>query len=196
MKYREVEFKYDARQISMEDFTQFCQDRMPQKFVNASGYDHFYAKVNEPGSFCRHRVGADSNQLTFKRKTDPANSYIRTEHNIDLDGTSEDQVKALCQEFGYEYTKSIFKNCFIYRYDYYILVYYICYDAGMQELGRFVEIEMREDYAWESQDAAWNALVTMERLIKTLGVSKDKRIAESLFEMFGSKDKKALDAAS
>lgn len=191
MKYREIEFKYRADDIDMSAFAEFCEDRRPVKNLHASGYDHFYARIDEPGSFCRHRVGPDSNQLTFKRKTDTANNYVRTEHNIDLSaGVDRSQVEALCSEFGYRYAASIFKNCFIYNYEWYTLVYYICYDKDMRELGRFVEIEISESYAWESEKAAWNELLTLERLCKGLGLSKDLRVSTSLFEMFaeGKKD--------
>lgn len=185
MKYKEIEFKYPANDLSLEDFKNFCKDRKPKGFVHASGYDHFYSKVGDPSSFCRHRIGADFNQLTFKRKTDVANNYIRTEHNIELDPTtSVEQISALCSEFGYEPKATIFKNCFIYVYDFYTLVYYIIYDSSLKELGRFMEIEMREDHSWESEEAAYEDLVLMEKLCKSIGASPSKRIKKSLFEMY------------
>lgn len=186
MKYREIEFKYNASDISLKDFNKFCKDRKPEKFIEVGGYDYFYKTTGNNGGFCRHRVGADSNQLTFKRKTTSGNNFIRTEHNIDLVNlVSVDQIAALCKEFGYEPAAALFKNCFIYVYDFYILVYYIVYDTGMKELGRFVEIEMKEDHTWTSETEAWDALTAMERICKPLGLSSQARIRKSLFEMFG-----------
>jgi len=184
----EIEFKYSADQIPMAQFTEFCLDKLPNEFINASGYDHFYSLESDPSAFCRHRQGPDMNQLTFKRKKSPTDNYIRTEHNIDLkDNVHKDQIEALCKEFGYDPSFSLFKNCFIYKYDTYILVYYICYDISMKELGRFIEIEMSETYPWRSVDDAWKQLIVFEKLCKPLGLNSKLRVKDSLFEMFKPK---------
>lgn len=192
MKYKEIETKYNASEISLEDFIEFCEAREPNSQVIASGYDHFYDKEGDDTSFCRHRVGPDLNQLSFKRKTQDTNNFIRTEHNINLNGTTVDQIEALCKDLGgYTYNFSIFKNCFVYKYDRYTLVYYVCYTKDLKELGRFVEIEMSEDGVWRNEDEAWMALRKIEIQLKTLGVSANARIRRSLFEMFRKEDKAA-----
>lgn len=185
MKFKEIETKYSAEEISYNDFKKFCNNRKPVKYILASGYDHFYEKKNEADSFCRHRVGSDMNQLTFKRKTLDANNFVRTEHNLDLEqATSIEQVEALCAEFGYQYNTSIFKTCFVYFYDWYVLSYYMCYDVHMKEVGRFVEIEMKEDHDFGSEDAAWNSLLVIEKFCKEIGISPKSRIKRSLFEIY------------
>lgn len=190
MQFKEVEFKYRADEISLTQFTDFCKGRAPDRFVMASGWDYFYDSETLEG-FCRHRVGPDMNQLTFKRKLTAANNYVRTEHNLDLaPGMSVAAVSALCQEFGYKHNVTLYKNCFIYGYDWYTLVYYLVYDREMKELGRFLEIEMREDYTWNTEQDAWDALVVMEKLCKPLGISPQSRVKRSLFEMFKEESKK------
>ncbi len=186
MKYLEVEFKYKADNISLTSFTDFCKTKKPTSVVIASGYDYFYENIDDPDAFCRHRVGPDSNQLTFKRKLSDVNNFIRTERNVDLAASmSVEEISGLCDEFGYKYNTSIFKNCFVYKYDWYTFVYYICYDTDMIELGRFVEIEMSEDHAWNSEKEAWEELLLMEKICgKGLGVTAQSRIKRSLFEMF------------
>lgn len=185
MKYFELEFKYKADSIDLDKFREFCKSRTPVNYLHASGFDNFYENTKEADSFCRHRVGPDINQLTFKRKTTDSNSYLRTEHNIGMQvEVTSDQITALCSEFGYKYSYSIFKTCFIYNFEYYTLVYYVCYDKKMKELGRFVEIEMREDYNWDSQQHAWDELVTLERLCKPLGITPQNRTKLNLYEMF------------
>lgn len=180
---REIEFKYNAA-VSLSTFKAFCEGRKPDKFIIISGYDHFYAN-NDPNSFYRHRVNTNENQLTFKRKTVDDNSFIREEHNIDLPlNVSEDKIKALCGVNNYQYNTSIFKNCFIYNYNYYTLVYYVVYDIDLKEAGRFIEIEMKEDYDWNSETEAFNELLALERLCKPLGLSNEVRINKSLFEMY------------
>lgn len=189
MKYKEIEFKYNANNINFQDFVTFCDKRDYNKKFYASGHDHFYQNIKNQDAFCRHRTGSELfNQLTFKSKTVNNNNYIRTERNIDLSPKmSQPDVEGLCNEFGYKYKFSLFKNCFIYLFDYYTLVYYICYDDNMNETGRFVELEMNEDYPWTSEAEAMSELIATERLCKSLGISPQSRIKKSLFEIYGDK---------
>jgi adenylate cyclase class IV len=182
MKFLEIEFKYRADNVSLEDFQYICKD--PYKLVIASGYDYFYESDQTPGAFCRHRVGADMNQLTFKRKTASKNNYIRTEHNLNLADVKIDQVEALVAEFGYTKARSIFKSCFIYDFSDCIFVYYICYDEGMNELGRFIEIELAEDGRYASQKDAMKQLIKLETRLSPLGIKPKNRLRKSLFELF------------
>lgn len=184
LKNQEIEFKYRADHISLSSFKHFCECREPDKFQIVSGFDHFYSKESESDSFYRHRVNTNENQLTFKRKINKDDSFVREEHNIDLPLTvSEEKIKDLCNITGYSYNTSIFKNCFIYNYDYYTLVFYICYSKDLNETGRYIEIEMKEDYDWFDVNEAYSALVTVEKLCRTLGLAPESRIKESLFEM-------------
>ena len=184
----EIEFKYNASEISLKKFMSFCEERKPDSYVQASGFDRFYASKASPDSFCRHREELGRfNQLSFKRKTADKNNYVRTEHNITLDlGVSPKQIEDLCKEFGYTYVNTIYKSCFIYKFSNHIFVYYICYDADLKELGRFLEIEMDEDYPWADRDDAMSNLVKLEVDLKPLGVSPQARIKRSLFEMFAN----------
>lgn len=182
----EIEFKYKADNISLTEFKAFCESKPPVSFIQASGYDYFYSDALNSGAFCRFRVGADINQVTFKRKTKEKNNFVRVEHNIDLAPVvTEPQVRALVSEFGYEYDSTIYKSCFVYKYEWYTLVYYICYNEDLKELGRFIEIEMKEDHDWETEESAWNELVIVEKLCKTLGISPQARIKKSLYELYG-----------
>lgn len=190
MTFTEIEFKYRVDNLSLSSFTDFCQGRNPKKFVEASGFDHFYAKSKEPDAFCRHRIGPDFNQLTFKRKTENKNNYIRVEHNINLERSVErKQINALLEEFGYTYNTSVFKTCFVYFFDWYVLSYYVCYDKEMKEIGRFMEIEADENHAWGTQQDAWNAVQAMEKICKPLGLTSQMRIKRSLFELYRQETK-------
>lgn len=185
MKYTEVEFKYSADGISLAKFHEFCKEKRPKMYETASGPDYFYSNAKILEAFCRFRDGGDFKQLTFKRKTAGTNNFIRTEHNITVQPyTTEDQVRSLVSEFGYHYNTTLFKTCFIYSYDQYTIVYYVCYDSDAKELGRFVEIEMKEDHPWVSETEAWDSLVAMEKLCKGLGISPQSRIKKSLYEMY------------
>lgn len=180
----EVEFKYNAENISLIEFTKFCESKLPKSFIIASGYDHFYYNNEFPESFQRLRMAPDFTQLTFKRKTTDKNSFVRDEDNIDLDPkVTRDQVASYLSKQGYEYNTSIFKNAFVYKYEWYTLSYYMVYDIGMKELARFVELEMNEDFAWSSEAQVWNELVILEKLTKSLGIVPQARIKKSLFEL-------------
>lgn len=183
----EVEFKYSAENISLSLFTKFCKNRKPKKELTISGYDYFYANSKEPESFFRHRQSHETNEVTLKRKVVENNNYVRVEHNIHLHPKmmTKEGVTKFLSDISYHYDYTIFKNCFIFKYDLYTLVYYVCYDVDMKELGRFIEIEMSEKHAWTSQEETYNELVIMEKICsKDLGISAQARIKRSLWEMF------------
>lgn len=185
LKNTEIEFKYSASNLLLTKFKEFCESKGPLNFQIVSGYDHFYANPSAPESFYRHRVNTNENQLTFKRKTKSDNNFVREEHNVDLPlSVSEEKIKDLCNISGYKYNTSIFKHCFIYNFEYYNLVYYICYDIDLRELGRFTEIEMKEDYTWSNEDDAWSSLLSLEKLYRHLDISPSVRLNKSLYEMF------------
>lgn len=185
MKYCEIEFKYNAATMSLDTFMKFCQKLGPTKFNIASGFDHLYENPQDKDYFGRYRVGADINQLTTKRKTVEANNFVRGEINVDLaPGETKDKADAIFEFFGYKYNTSIFKNCFIYKFDWYTLVFYVVYNTEMEELGRFFEIEMSEDHKWNDEKHATAELVVLEKLCKPLGITPPARIKRSLFEMY------------
>ena len=180
---KEIEYKYNADGIDLGKFKRFCQARKPIRASEAAGYDHFYSSDRE--SFCRHRQGSDLNQLTFKRKLTGSN-VVRTEHNLDLLPTvSSDSVHDMCQALGYEYKNTIYKNNFVFEYGDYVLSYYLVYDSNLKELGRFMEIEAREGLPWESEQKALNCLQEVEEAAREqLGITPQRRVKRSLFEMF------------
>jgi adenylate cyclase class IV len=188
MKHLEIETKYRAESVPLKDFQAFCEARNPTRHVIASGYDHFYSNVADPNSFGRHRRGPDKNELTFKRKTTDANNYVRTEYNIQMGADSSvEKVAGFFAEMGYQYNTSIFKNCFVYQYGHYTLVYYVVYDTQLQEKGRFIEIELDEDEHWESEREAMEELRRLEHgLNGALGshIHPTRRVKDSLYEMF------------
>lgn len=186
MKYTEIEYKYSADTVDLVRFHKFCMERTPETNFNVSGFDYFYAHKTDSAVFCRHRVGPDSNQLTFKRKLTDKNNYVRTEHNINLEKTlALPQVEAFLSEFNFTHSGTIFKNCFIYKFKDCTFVFYVVYDQGLKELGRFLEIEMSEDIDWPSQDTAVSTLQIREAELKYFGITAANRMRKSLYEMYG-----------
>lgn len=185
-KYLEIEFKYSAKNISLQSFSEFVSTlKGPFKYKEASGYDYFYDDPQDEDGFYRLRIGHDIRQITYKHKTKEVNNYVRDEHNLNLvKSMTFDAMVAYVASLGYTFNNKIFKSCFIYEFETYTLVYYVCSDSNISELGRFIEIEMKEDYPWSSQMDAWNELVALERICKPLGVSPQARVKRSLFELY------------
>ena len=180
---KEIETKYRADEISLADFTKTCLARKPQDHKLASGWDHFYDSRVIPGFF-RHRIGPDFNQMTLKIKTSAHNNYIRTEHNAGLtkDMTVR-QIEAMLKDLTFKHNKSIYKNCFIYKYLDHTVVFYVIYDEANKQIGRFIEIEMAEDQPWVSEHEAWDNLVNIEKEFKDLGLTARGRMRRSLYEL-------------
>jgi hypothetical protein len=185
VKFTEVETKYHADNMHLKDFKKFAKSLNPIKYIEASGFDYYFTKNK---SFTRYRAG-DLHELTKKRQTDKANNYIRTEINMrivpeDTEEKTLEKVTAFVAEDGYKFNFSIFKSCFIYFYPSFDLVYYIIFDSNMKEQGRFFEIEMLEDYPWESLEQVWEDLLKIEKQLAPLGIKPSNRINKSLFQMF------------
>ncbi len=191
MLCKEVEFKYRADSIKLTDFIEFAKSRGPVRYIEASGFDYFYDSPRDETGFYRMRIGPDMFQLTYKRKTTSQNNFVRDEDNLDIQRvtTTKEQVEKHIGRHGYEFNRSIFKSCFVFKYDLYTLVYYVCYDTDMQELGRFIEIEMSEEHSWPNEQEAYNNLVVLEKLCKSIGLTPQARVKKSLFELYKKESK-------
>lgn len=186
IKFKEIELKFNAANIPLSSFIEFAQSQNPTRSIYTCGYDHFYGAKSKDGSFIRHRFNDTFNQLTFKRKTTDKNNFIRTENNIMLNPkVTPGEVEGLCESLGYEFSSEIFKNIYVYDYEQYVLSYYVVYDKDLREQARFMEIEVAEDYAWKTEEEAWQKLTELEAKAKALGVTPQARIKKSLFEQFG-----------
>lgn len=185
VKFKEIETKYFADNINLKDFKKFAKSLNPIKYIEASGFDYYFTKNN---AFTRYRAG-ELHELTKKEQTTSKNNYIRTEINMRIvPETTEEKTLEKVTEFvaqdGYKFNFSIFKSCFIYYYTSFDLVYYIVFDSNMKEQGRFLEIEMLEDYPWESVEQVWSELLKIESQLAPLGIKPKNRITKSLYQMF------------
>ena len=189
MIYKEVEFKYDAKNITLDIYSTFLNKSKYEKILTVSGMDHFYGSETSENSFYRLREGAGEIQLTYKSKTVLENNFIRVEHNLELkeEKGAKQKAEAYINDMGYTYRGSLFKTSFIYTYDYYIVAYYLVYDTNHDFLGKFIEIEIKEDHPWASEEQMFKELVLLEKMHKDLGLKKSGRLNQSLFEMFMNK---------
>lgn len=199
-KHTEFETKY---RVEIEDLVKF--KRLVTNFPNVTGFvyaegpDHYYVK---PGtdSFQRYRKEdwkeGGRAELTKKVKPQGAkNNNIRKEWNIRVDGTPKETIFEAIEEDGYRYNFSIWKSCHIYHTTEATLVFYSLVDVTDKVEGKevykpekvhhFLEIEVNEDSIDKiTEEEAWDVIKRYEEALSPLGISAQKRLRKSLFEMF------------
>lgn len=181
MNFKEIETKYSADNINMKDFVSLVSPLNPE-WVMVSSYDDYF--TNDKEEFIRYRYHDTMGELTIKRKTSDINNNNRIEVNLPTNGKSSAVVEAFVKLLGYELNFSIFKTCKIGILDKIVLVYYVVYDRDLNELRRFIEVEAREDFRWESEQAAWDEVTKYEAMLAPLGITPKNRLKKSLFELF------------
>lgn len=181
MHYKEIEAKYDAQEISLQQFQALVASLKPHKAMTVSSYDDYFVKEND---FIRYRYTDNRGELTIKKKISDKNNNERIEVNLPTNGNNFDTVSAFTDLLGYKYNFGIYKTCKIYWVDKVSIVYYIVYDKEMKELRRFMEIEADEEATWESEQQAWDEVVKYEKLFEPLGITPKHRLKKSLFETF------------
>lgn len=188
---KEIEFKYDAKNIFLPIFLNKCKKILKTNFQCFQGTDRFYGSEKDKRSLLRHRVGSDMNQLTFKKKLIDANNYVRIEHNIDLPkNVTITQIHKFCNDLGYKYNFMLNKNVFLFKGKNFIIVYYICYDEDNRAVGRFIEIELDETIDWGTQKNALKELRKLEKKFMLLGIGPRSRVKPSLWELYKNKQEK------
>lgn len=181
MNFKELETKYSADNIGMDDFTNLVNPLNP-KWVMVSSYDDYFTNASD--EFIRYRYHDSMGELTIKRKTTDANNLNRVEVNVPTDGKSGAAIDAFVNLLGYKKNFSIFKTCKIAFLEKAVLVYYVVYDENLNEKKRFIEVEAKEDYNWSSEEEAWATVVEYENMLAPLGISAKNRLKKSLFEIF------------
>jgi adenylate cyclase class IV len=183
MVFKEIESKYDAKDISMNKFIELvtANYKINKKMLVSSFDDYF---IDKDGNFIRYRYTDDRGELTIKRKTIEKNNNDRIEVNVPTAGDNLKAIEAFVDLLGYKHNFGIYKTCQIYWVDKVVMVYYVVYDKEMKELRRFVEIEANEDLVWASEQEAWDEVTKYEKELEPLGISSKHRLKKSLYEIF------------
>lgn len=183
MHYKEIESKYDAADISMTKFVELVTEgHKVTKELLVSSFDDYF--IDKDGNFIRYRYTDSRGELTIKRKMIEKNNNERIEVNVPTTGNNLKAIGAFVDLLGYKHNFGIYKTCQIYWVDKVVLVYYVVYDKEMKELRRFIEIEADEEHQWASEEEAWNEVTKYEQILSPLGLSPQKRLKKSLFEIF------------
>lgn len=184
MKFKEIETKYDAKDIKLEEFKNALKElELPiDRHLLVSSYDTYY--TNAKDQFIRYRYKEDRGELTIKRKTQKHSNNERVEINIPTSGDNLEAVTEFVDLLGYTHNFTIYKTCDIYWTGKVDLVYYVVYDTELKELRRFIEIEALEDAEWESEEEVWAEISKYEKMLAPLGITPQNRLRKSLFETF------------
>ena len=182
MQFKEIEYKYDAADVTMVQFVELMETQSIKKKMMVSSYDDYF--VDSVGNFIRYRHHDGRGELTIKRKLNVNNNNERLEVNVPTIGDNLKTITAFVDLLGYKPNFGIYKTCKIYWIDKVVLVYYVVYDKDLKELRRFVEVEADEDLSWETEQQAWDEIAKYEKLLEPLGITPKNRLKKSLFEIF------------
>ncbi len=193
-EFTEWETKYRVDHHLLFEFKQIVgQIPAIKEFLYIEGPDAYFINPSRDG-FARYRkpsFGLDNDraELTVKFKPkDAKNNIIRKEINVRVDGTPENTVKELIQSMGYDFNFSIYKSCQIYKFVDATLVFYTVYDTTdgrPKNQDSFVEIEVDEEAIKEmTEDQAWSIISKYEKILEPVGITPQKRLKKSLFEMY------------
>lgn len=192
-KHTEFECKYRVEPHLLIDFKKTVES-LPglKKFVYVEGPDKYF--VHPDSSFARYRKashGLDDGraEVTWKIKQPGAkNNFIRKEWNWRVDGTPEETITESLQAHGFLFNFSIVKTCHIYNFDDATLVFYTVYDTTdgkSTKTDTFVEIEVEEESIHNlTEEQAWEVITKYEKALEPIGVSAQKRMKRSLYEMY------------
>ncbi|MCX9024596.1 MAG: hypothetical protein OIN85_00705 [Candidatus Methanoperedens sp.] len=189
-RFTEFETKYRT-EISQLLPTKIILESLPdlQKFIYCQGPDTYYTKPD--GSFGRYRRGqfpwSDKfAQWTIKQKREGAkNNVQRFESNWRVDGTPANEIAAGAEAGGYKFNFEIWKMCHIYYFPDATLVFYTVREKGRTEVAHFIEIEVKEETIHElTEQQAWDVIAKYEKILEPVGISPQKRLRKSLYEMY------------
>src|ERR1017187_6536925 len=127
--FKEIEFKFDAADISMEKFVELMETFPIKKKMMVSSYDDYFTDTT--GNFIRYRHHDARGELTIKRKLSEHNNNERVEVNVPTTGDNLRAITAFVSLLGYKHNFGVYKSCNIYWIDKVCMVYYVVYDKEL-----------------------------------------------------------------
>jgi len=181
----EFETKYRIEDTKiLWDFKHLVESQIGRKnCIYVQSDDIYYVKSAD--EFIRYRFSDTDKraELTIKRKTGTGNNIIREETNLRVDGNDFALVETFIGQLGFAFNFRINKQCHIYHGDECTLVFYSVRDLSTNKLAHFIEIEVTEGAGF-TEDESWAIIKKYEALLSPLGVTAQKRLRKSLFEMY------------
>lgn len=184
--FKELEFKYKADDVKLQDFIFAIENLTPDKRKDVSSWDYYYTKPLNKEEFIRYRE-SDHPELTKKRKTKEANNWEREEYDLPLDPKRIQRkiIEAWIKTDNYSENFRIYKSCFIFWVGEVNYVYYTVYDENMKERGRFIEVEVNKEAVPRlGLEQAMKILKDSETYLAALGITSQNRMKKSLAELY------------
>lgn len=192
LEFTEVEYKYQPKNLKRHVFLARCRALSPRQRLVVSGPDTYYG--SRSGHILRWRHSADKDELTTKYRTDPRNSLVRRETDIDVSGNSVKTIIRHIQSIGFKKLFRIYKDCHIFWYrdrrGAVSVVYYTVRSKNQPD-SDFVEIEVEKNQ-YMSIDDAKDLVVQWE---KALGLSPQHRINKTLYEIYSGRKTPVLSSS-
>lgn len=191
--HTEFETKYKVESLDLFEFKRIASSLEGlKKYIYVEGPDYYY--VDSEGSFARYRkpshdLDGGRSEVTWKIKPKGAkNNIIRKEYNWNVTGTPEDTIKESLTDNGYTFNFSVDKQCHIYNFEEATLVFYsVCdtTDGRSTKVDSYCEIEIKEETIHNlTENQAWEIIEKYEKALEPIGISPQKRMRRSLFEIY------------
>ena len=185
----EVKFRVDGGLVyDWKRLVAALSDR--KEFLYLESDDIYYVKEED---FLRHRFDSkDLNkrqELTYKKKMKTGNNIYRKENNVRCDGNSIEGIADFCDNLGFKRNFKISKFVHIYKFEDATLPFYTVIDED-GKMAHFMEIEVDEEkLKTMTEDQAWEVIQKYEKILAPLGITPQKRLRKSLFEMYRKGEK-------
>src|ERR1035437_2456272 len=189
-RFTEFETKYTSDISQLTRFKEIVE-ALPnlQEFTYAEGPDTYMTKPD--GSFGRYRKAKyphDTQYAQWTVKLKPAgakHNISRLEYNWRVDGTPMQEILDGAVAMGFSFNFKISKSCHIYRLPECTLVFYNVREEGSDKEDFYIEIEITEETVHElTEEQALDIIRKYEKILEPVGVTAQKRMRRSLFEMY------------
>lgn len=158
-----------------------------EDFIYVESDDIYYVDPN--GEFARYRFSKNKldtrAEVTWKSKLPGSNNNIkRIEYNWRVDGTPADAIAGALELKGFTRNFRISKIVHIYRFKDATIPFYTVIDES-GKMAHFIEIEVKEELLTKLTDEqAWEIISKWEKILSPLGITPQKRLRKSLFEIY------------
>lgn len=190
VSFLEMEFKYLAKNVRLEDFIRIMKP-LKRKFkaeeIAGGSNDYYYSKETSIGDFFRYRAG-NKPELTRKKRLRKKNSWARFENDLPLDPKriNKEIVDNLMKSEGYRFNFSIYKNFHIFKFKNLNFVFYSVYKLNGKYVDSFIEVEVNKENMQKGvpRKVYMKMLEGGEAVLAFLGITYENRLNEQLFDLY------------
>lgn len=197
-QFSEIEVKYDAKNVDVEKFLDWCMSHRPARYERVEGPDVYYEQGDNVVRH-RHHAGPDRcGEVTVKKRKGSRSIMDRLEINLRFEaGTGVTAVDAFLQATGWTKAFKLCKDAHIFWFkkgqEHATLVVYSVGKETIEngeiklvECRRFVEIEIEASSGLESR-AAKDALRRWRKQLLEAFPDLGDPLNDSLYEIYSGK---------